>query len=312
MVFKRWFGHRKNKKEENGLNASLDALMAMRKYTPFVQGFNRMRTFSCQTGDIKSAFKGRGIEFEEIRTYNFGDDVRDIDWRVTARKDVPYTKVYTEEKDHEVYVWLDLSAPMLFGSKKELKSVSASKLAALLGWLALENKDRFGCVIFNGRSSSLFKPQNSRTQLMAILKKMAKEGVEVLKNPMLEEKELVKSLKLLEQNAKNKATVFMISDFISMGDEVAKQLSYIAKRSQLYLINVFDALEENPPKAGEYMVEYLGKRLIFDSAPKGYKHDYFAYFAQKRKKLRDFCRRFNCRLAEFRTDMDIVKNLNFM
>ena len=122
--------------------------MNMRHYLAYIKRKKRKQTFSCQAGDIKSAFKGRGMEFEEIRAYNLGDDVRDIDWRVTARKEIPYTKLYAEEKDHQIYVWLDLSAPMLFGSKKELKAVTASKIAALLGWLALENKDRFGCIIF--------------------------------------------------------------------------------------------------------------------------------------------------------------------
>ena len=151
MGIKSWLGIKDNViKEGNGLSVSLEELMNMRRYLAYIKGKKRKQTFSCQAGDIKSAFKGRGMEFEEIRAYNFGDDVRDIDWRVTARKEIPYTKLYAEEKDHQIYVWLDLSAPMLFGSKKELKSVSASKIAALLGWLALENKDRFGCIIYNG------------------------------------------------------------------------------------------------------------------------------------------------------------------
>ena len=137
MVIGRWLGIRNAALQEgNGLSVSLEELMNMRRYLAYIKGKKRKQTFSCQAGDIKSAFKGRGMEFEEIRAYNYGDDVRDIDWRVTARKEIPYTKLYAEEKDHQIYVWLDLSASMLFGSKKELKSVSASKIAALLGWLA--------------------------------------------------------------------------------------------------------------------------------------------------------------------------------
>lgn len=311
MNIRRWFGAKEKPQEGNGLSASLEELMNMRRYVAYVRNFKRKRSLSREGGDIKSAFKGRGMELEEIRSYNFGDDVRDIDWRVTARKDSPYTRLYAEEKDHEIYAWVDLSAPMLFGSKKELKAVTASKIAALLGWLALENKDRFGCVIFDGKESWLFKPQHNRAQLMAILKKLAAAGEAVLQAPALEPAALAKSLKLLEQNAKNKAAVFVLSDFTGMDENVKKQLAALSKKSRMYLFNIFDALEENPPKPGEYMAEYGGKRLIFDSSPKSYKQDYHNYFAGKRAQLQDFCRHFGCQLVEFRTDMAIKDNLKF-
>lgn len=313
MGIRNWLGIKNTALQEgNGLSVSLEELMNMRHYLAYIKRKKRQKTFSCQAGDIKSAFKGRGMEFEEIRAYNLGDDVRDIDWRVTARKEIPYTKLYAEEKDHQIYVWLDLSAPMLFGSKKELKSVAASKIAALLGWVALENKDRFGCIIYNGVESYLYKPQNSRAQLLAILKKIAQSGERVLTSPAFGEESLLKSLKLLEQSAKNKAGIFMLSDFSSMNDEVQKELAALSKKSKLYLINVFDVLEENPPKSGEYLAEYNGKRLIFDSAPKVYKYDYFTYFANKRKRLRDFCKFFGCKLLEFRTDTNISEGLKIL
>ena len=312
MNIRRWFSSQKQSKNGNGLFATLEELIEMRRYTPYMYGFRQSKSFSCQIGDIRSAFKGRGVEFEEIRSYNFGDDVRDIDWRVTARKENPFTKVYSEERDHEIYVWIDLSAPMLFGSKKELKSVSAAKIAALLGWIALENKDRFGCVIFDGNDSHIFKAQNNRAQLMAIFKKIADSGKNVLQNSKQNELGLNKSLKMLKQNAKNKATVFMLSDFTFINDEERKHLAALSKTSNLFLINIFDILEENPPKAGEYFVEYAGKRLIFNSSSNLYKHDYFAYFAAKREGLKDFCRKFGCKLIEFRTDMDISRNLKLL
>lgn len=311
MGIRRWLGFEEQKQEGNGLSASLDELMAMRRYVAYLRHLKRRQSFSCQAGDIKSAFKGRGMELEEIRSYNFGDDIRDIDWRVTARKDSPYTKVFNEEKDREVYAWVDLSAPMLFGSKKELKAVSAAKIAALLGWFALENKDRFGCVIFDGAESWVFKPQNSRAQLLAVLKKLAAVSEAVLARPAAEPGALAKSLKLLEKNAKNKATVFLLSDFNGADEAVRKQLAALAKRSRMYLVNIFDALEETPPPGGEYMAEYAGRRLIFDSSPQPYRQDYQSYFAAKRETLQDFCRRFGCQMAEFRTDWEIAQNLKF-
>lgn len=312
MVLKQWFRKKVKSKQGNGLFVSLEELLDMRNYTAYMRNGVRDKTLSCQSGDIKSAFKGRGIEFEEIREYIFGDDVRDIDWRVTARKEHPYTKIYTEEKDYEIYVWLDLSASMLFGSKNELKSVLAAKITALLGWLALENKDRFGCVVFDGAESFWFKPQNSRAQLLAILKKIAMISERILKNPHQNLQDRAKSLKILEQNVRNKAAVFMVSDFGGMEDNIKKQLAALARRSKLFLLNVYDILEEKPPKAGEYMAEYEGKRLIFDTVSKDYKHNYFTYFAEKKMLLKEFCQKFGCHLLEFRTDRDIITNLKLL
>ena len=113
--------------QNNGLFVTVEELIAQRRYAYQLQ-LNRLNKLTTRhAGDVKSAFKGRGMEFEEIRAYTFGDDVRDIDWRVTARKQLPYTKLYAEEKDREVYVLLDLSPSMLFGTKQELKSVTAAK-----------------------------------------------------------------------------------------------------------------------------------------------------------------------------------------
>lgn len=311
IALSKWFGKKHERESGHGLFVTLEELVGMRRYAVYLRGLRRRKTFSRQAGEVKSAFKGRGMELEEIRGYTFGDDVRDIDWRVTARKDIPYTKLYAEEKDREIYIWLDLSAQMLFGTRKELKSVTAAKLAALLGWESLENKDRFGCVVFDGINSWLFKPQNNRAQLMAVFKKITEISEAVIRQPQGSGDDgpaAAKSLKLLEQSAKNQATVFLISDFSLGSESLRRQLAALSKKTRLYLINVFDVLEELPPKAGEYMAEYDGKRLIFDSAAKVYRNDYRNYFAKKRSVLQDFCRKFGCQLIEFRTDMEIANN----
>ena len=110
-------GSSQNQNSNSALVANLEDLMEQRNGVLFLHIKNKLKT-SDKAGDVKSAFKGRGIEMEEIREYSFGDDVRDIDWRVTARKNNPYTKVYAEERDREIYVCLDLSFPMFFGTQK--------------------------------------------------------------------------------------------------------------------------------------------------------------------------------------------------
>lgn len=292
----------------NGLFASLEELINMRQYVAHLRAFNRRKLTSNQAGDVKSAFKGRGMELEEIRSYNFGDDIRDIDWRVTARKDSPYTKIFAEEKDREIYVLLDLSAHMIFGTKNELKSVAAAKVAALLGWLSLENKDRFGCLIFDGKDTWLFKPQNNRANMMAILKKISLVSQNALSSDSNHEN-LAKPLKLLEQRIKSQATVFVLSDFNLLENAEQLQLAALSKKTRLYMVNIFDVLEEIPPHGGEYMAEYEGKRLVFNSSSRAFKDDYKKYFAQKRKTTKEFCQKFACRYLEVRTDIELYQQI---
>ena len=164
---------KKNEPDLSGLVPTFNELTGVRKYVPYLKDF-KFNASSNKAGDYKSSFKGRGMEFEEVRAYAFGDDIRDIDWRVTARKNQPYTKLYAEEKDRVVYVWLDLSLNMRFGTKKELKSVSAAKTAALLGWFALSNKDRFGLIVYDGNKTHIFEPKRDYDNLLLVLKKMKK------------------------------------------------------------------------------------------------------------------------------------------
>jgi len=308
-VFK-WWIKSKTADEDKGLYASLDDLMAERHNVVYLRQ-NKSLLPSDRAGNVKSAFKGRGIEMEEIREYVPGDDVRDIDWRVTARKNAPYTKIYSEERDREIYVLLDLSSTMLFGTRKELKSVTAAKIAAVLGWMAQENKDRFGGVIFDGAESLTFKPQNNRTHLQAFFKKIAQISKTILKKQ--ENSGSLKSpIRLLTQLIKSRAAVFVISDFNQFGDDERRALAALSKKSTVFCINVFDFLELAAPKPGEYMAEYLGKKLVFDSRPAAFRNEYQEYFLQKRQQIQDFCQRFGCRYLEVRTDIPLYKQIRMI
>lgn len=305
-----WFGQDGKQNVEKGIVATLDELMAQRKNVRYLR-FRTKLNPSIQAGDVKSAFKGRGIEMEEIREYTFGDDVRDIDWRVTARKKSPYTKVYNEEKDREIYVLLDLSSSMFFGTKKELKSVTASKIAALLGWMAQENNDRFGAVIFDGKDTWQFKPKQDMTQLLAIFKKVSeisREGQTV----QIVDKAMNKTLQRLIKGLKSMATIFIVSDFYSFKDEEKEALAVLAKKAKVFCLCVYDMLEKQAPVPGEYMIENKTKTLIFDSRSKSFQDEYAKFFEEKRAKMHDFCKKFGCGWLEIQTNMPITKQIKIM
>ena len=166
-------------------------------------------------------------------------------------------------------------------------------------------------MIFDGQSQYIFKPRNHQGAIVAVFKKIAELSKAVLNIKGNGEDGLVKALKLLKKNVKGRAAVFVVSDFSRFDDDVKKSLAALAANTSVYLVNVFDVLEDTAPKAGEYMAEDNGKRVVFDSSSKLFQKEYRNYFAEKRQLVRDFSRRFSCRYMEVRTDTDLHKQLKF-
>lgn len=310
-AIKNIFSKNADKKIGNGLFVTIEELVEQRKFLKYVRLNRKNPTLSANAGDIKSAFKGRGVELAESRQYIFGDDVRDIDWRLTARKQDPYTKIFHEERDREIYVLLDLSATMVFGSKKELKSVAAAKVASLLGWMSLENADRFGCVIYDGKHIHFYKAQNSRYSLMAIYKKVA----DITRNILAQKEQHIKlstAVQMLKKNVKSQPLIFVISDFYDFDEDLKAALAALSRVSKLYCLNVMDVLEEKAPKSGEYMIAYHDQKLVFESGSKAFQKEYYTYFLEKRMHLEEFCKRFNIRYVPLNTGTEIYNQLKLL
>ena len=250
------------------------------------------------------------MEFEEVREYIFGDDVRDIDWRVTARRQEPYTKIFNEEKDREITVMLDFSASMVFGTKNELKSVSAAKLAAMLGWRTIRNKDRFGLLIYTGKDILYFKPQNNLANLMSVFNKIAETSREILNENHIGD--ISEALKFLEYRQKGAGTIFIISDFYHFGADKFQKIAALSKRQKVYCINVFDRVEELAPPDGVYAAQYDVDKVIFDSGREDFRRTYMEYFFTQRQNLKKNCQKFLCGYVEIRTDVPIFKQLTLV
>jgi uncharacterized protein (DUF58 family) len=290
-------------KRSGALLADFKELAQMRRYVPYVKN-NRFRQASTQAGTVKSSFKGRGMEFEEVRAYSYGDDVRDIDWRVTARKNQPYTKLYAEEKDREIWVWLDLSAKMRFGTKKELKSVTAAKTAALLGWMSLAQHDRFGLAVFDGQKTYLFKPDRSEEHLSALLKQIEHIAEKSLYKQADTQTALM-SWQFLQPRLHARTIVFLVGSFDELTPGEQKALLPLSKGRDLYLINLYDALEVVAPPKGEYVAEFQQKRSVLISNGTHFSKNYEEYFAKKHEINKKFCSKFNISYFEIRTDFPL-------
>lgn len=293
--------------ENQGLAVTLDELIYQQSYLPYLS-FSQNKLTSQNAGDTQSAFKGRGIEFEEVRAYNFGDDVRDIDWRVTARRGEPYTKVFREEKDREIVVVLDLSSSMVFGTRNELKSVTAAKTAALIGWLTHKYKDRFGLLLFDGKDTTYFKPQNDIANLMHIFQHIAKKTHDVLINQY--DNDVGAALDVLQYHQKGQGTVFILSDFHNFGPDRFDKIAILSKKHTVCCVNIYDIVEELAPQDGVYAAQCDSQKTVFDTGTEEFTAKYKQYFHQQRELLRRNCQKFLCGYIEIRTDIPIFKQLS--
>ncbi len=293
---------------DEALVPSFKTLMNMKKNVPYLKNIKFHQT-ALNAGDVKSSFKGRGIEFEEVRPYYFSDDIRDIDWRVTARKNQPYTKLYALEKDQNVYVWLDLSENMYFGTKKCLKSVTAAKVAALVGWFTLSYKNRFGLAIYTGSKTYLFEARSGQEYFLSLLKEIEKKSIENLDVKQKGEKPEA-SLKLFEQKAGKNSILFLIGNFDLDNQKLIKEMSLLMRQREVYITQIADALEVLPPPEGNYLAEFLSQKVLVSNTGSDFEKMYQNYFENKHQALKDLALKYGGQYRLIRSDLPIAEQLN--
>ncbi|KZZ34134.1 hypothetical protein A3755_06570, partial [Oleiphilus sp. HI0085] len=209
-----------------------------------------------QSGSHLSKFRGRGMEFAEVRVYQPGDDVRSIDWRVTARRQTPHTKLFNEERERPLLVICDQSKSQFFGSKHSFKSVRAAEAAALFAWSALDHNDRVGGIVFSDIAHHEVKPARSRKSVMQYINFLSQFNqalnIEDSKIPpsFSLDKALIEAVRL----AKPGTLIVIISDFLHFNQETEKALKALSRHNELLFIRSYDPLEEELPPPGLHPV----------------------------------------------------------
>jgi len=215
----------------------------------------RNRALSALAGPNKSNFRGRGIDFEEVRSYQAGDDIRTIDWRVTARTGAAHTKLFREERERPVLVVVDQRNSMFFGSSHCFKSVLAAQLASLVAWSALDSGDRVGGLVFNGLEHCDIRPRRSRKTVLALLSHIAQYNRALPLQAESGENSFADMLANLRRIARPGSSLFLISDFQGAADEHAREhLFQLAQHTEITAIACSDPMEGKLPRAGRYAV----------------------------------------------------------
>ncbi len=246
-------------------------------------------------GAYHSVFKGRGIEFSEVREYTPGDDIRAIDWNVTARLNQPFIKEFIEERDLTVYIVLDISASNEFGSEKSKKQ-AAIELAASLMFAALRNTDRVGLCLFTKEVERYIPPRKGKKHILKLIREMMEY------NPLYKTTDLVSTLIFLSRVVKKRSIIFLISDFFT--ETNFQQLRILKKKHDVIAINISDIRENIIPDVGfiELEDEETGEQLLLDTSNKEFRENYIKLIKQKNNELNSSLKKIKIDLMQLKSD----------
>ena len=264
------------------------------------------------SGQYVSPFKGRGMEFDESRPYQPGDDIRSIDWRVTARTGRTHTKLYREERERPILLWVDYRRPMFFASRKAFKSVLAAQAAALLAWSSSQHGDRLGGLIFSEEQHTELRPKRGKSASLHFIQQLAKHPAwdnfkQPLKHP--HSASASKALNRLRRVARPGSLIFLISDFRHMDKHSEEALAQLSRHSDLVMLFIHDPLEAQLPPAGFYKITDGENELAINTGDKNLRQEYQQRFSQHQQNLQDLCQKLGIFHISLSTDDDLLGSL---
>lgn len=254
-------------------------------------------------GSYRSAFKGRGMAFSEVREYQFGDDVRDIDWNVTARFHHPYVKVFEEERELTVMLLIDVSGSLDFGTTLQMKKDLATQIAATIAFSAIQNNDKIGIIFFSDRVEKYIPPKKGRKHILYIIREMLDFHAESKKT------NLNLAMEYLTKVIKRHCTVFVISDFYA---SINKDTFLIVnKKHYVVAVQIFDRRAKELPDIGLMKVvdSETGHEMYIDTSDKKLRMAHKAYWLKHNEELLTILNECNIDNVSIATDEDFVKKL---
>lgn len=254
-------------------------------------------------GEYHSAFKGRGMAFSEVRDYQYGDDIRNIDWNVTARFNHPYIKVYEEERELTVMLLVDVSGSRNFGTHIQLKKNMITEISAVLSFSAIQNNDKIGMIMFSDRIEKFIPPKKGRQHILRIIREL------INFEPASQQTDITEALRYFTNVIKKRSTAFIISDFFDEDYEDALKIA--GKKHDLIALNIYDIREAELPPVGLIRIKdaETGKMLWIDSGNKKTRDNYARWWHVQQDKQDETFKRYGIDSARIRTDEDYVRPL---
>lgn len=267
----------------SGINVTLSELIELRRWVS--RNGLRSQARSKQEGQYLSHFRGRGMDFSEVRHYQAGDEIRHMEWRATARTGRPQTKVFHEERERPIWIITDFNASMFFGTQIAFKSVIASKLSALIAWNAIASGDRVGGVLFSNEHSMEFTPKLRESAILPFLRALS----DFSQHQGLKEKKLnlIEVLQRLQRVVKPGSLVVLISDFYDLNETCVSPLLALKKYAQIIAYPIVDPIELQAPPPGLYPITDGQNYSYLDLRNHNIANQYQQFCDKKQKKLKD-------------------------
>lgn len=254
-------------------------------------------------GEYHSTFKGRGMTFSEVRQYQFGDDVRNIDWNVTARYSEPFVKVFEEERELTMMLVVDVSGSGLFGTREYFKKDILTEIAATLAFSATQNNDKIGLILFSDEIELYIPPKKGRSHVLRIIRELLEF------HPKSKKTDISNALRFLSRVMKKKAIVFVLSDFIA--DDYERTLKVASGRHDISGIRVYDEREEEIPNLGMVLMEdeETGKSVLVDTTSRAVRINYSKYYKERVDYFHESFRKAGAGNLSSRVDESYVRKL---
>ena len=255
-------------------------------------------------GEYHSAFKGRGMTFSEVREYQYGDDIRNIDWNVTARHNRPYVKIFEEERELTVMLMIYVSASRHFGTISKLKKNQITEIAAVLAFSAIQNNDKIGVIFFSDKIEKFIPPKKGRTHILHIIREL------IDFYPEDKQTDIEQALEYMTNSIKKRCTCFVISDFIDEHD-FAHALAIANRKHDVVALRVYDPRENQLPPVGMMYLRdaETGEQMWVDTSDKKLREAYEKYAFVREKELDAIFKRSGVDVANIRSDEDYVRAL---
>ncbi len=256
-------------------------------------------------GEYHSAFKGRGMAFSEVREYQFGDDIRNIDWNVTARYSHPYVKIFEEERELTVMLLIDVSGSHEFGTSDKLKQNVITEIAAILSFSAISNNDKIGVIFFSDRIEKFIPPKKGRTHTLRIISELLDFKAESRST------DIAQALQYMTNAMKRHVTAFIISDFIDNNPAMEQALSIAGNKHDVVGLHIYDERETVLPAVGMIKLKdaETGEYLWVDSSSSTVRKMYSDYWQKKKMKLDTLLKKSGVDYVSINTREDYVKSL---
>ena len=303
--------------QSKGAVISLQQLLIQRHAAKIVEYVPYTRSIAGISGLHTSKMRGRGIDFEEFRPYQQGDDIRTIDWRVTARTGKPFTKVFREERERPVIIALDQSSSMFFGSQVAFKSVIAAQAAAIFCWMAIDNGDRVGGLVYAESGHSLVRPKRSRRSALHLLNQIhiynnrLKDLANRQAAPTLpaNQRGLSGALGQIRRITKPGSTLYILSDFTTLDDTSMQYLYQLSRHNNVVCCFIYDALEENLPVPGFYSITDGQRKGTLNSYSQTARRAYQQNFQERMSALQAELIKLQIPFLKLRTNQSVVEQI---